>query len=287
MRVNDRTVDGKPTLFVEEIQSDWHQAGRKKGYFSRNKLNELDAKLKENGSLSPEDAVEYNRLVDQEAFLATQGGVPDAPFKTNWHELTLKKAINEAATKGYDQIAFTTGATQANRYDLSRQVDKIDIPIVNADGTRSVRIDPRESTTIKLTVDQNGIATGYGFHSRQFSGKALDEIIGKDLAQKVMGANTGQSFSGGDLEVGGEGMKGFYDKILPKSLEKLGKKYNVKPVLTEMDTPDGKVKVWKFPVPKEMAETVKKQGQPLFQIGAGAVGLGTAGLLGLSEEEQF
>jgi hypothetical protein len=34
LRVNDRTVDGKKTLFVEEIQSDWHQAGRKKGYAS-------------------------------------------------------------------------------------------------------------------------------------------------------------------------------------------------------------------------------------------------------------
>jgi hypothetical protein len=32
MRVNDRTVDGKKTLFIEEIQSDWHQKGRKKGY---------------------------------------------------------------------------------------------------------------------------------------------------------------------------------------------------------------------------------------------------------------
>jgi hypothetical protein len=34
MRVNDRVVDGKKTLFIEEIQSDWHQAGRKKGYQS-------------------------------------------------------------------------------------------------------------------------------------------------------------------------------------------------------------------------------------------------------------
>jgi len=32
MRLNDRVIDGKPTLFVEEIQSDWHQAGRKHGY---------------------------------------------------------------------------------------------------------------------------------------------------------------------------------------------------------------------------------------------------------------
>jgi len=35
MRLNDRVIDGKPTLFVEEIQSDWHQAGRSKGYNPR------------------------------------------------------------------------------------------------------------------------------------------------------------------------------------------------------------------------------------------------------------
>jgi hypothetical protein len=32
MRLNDRVVDGKNTLFIEEIQSDWHQTGRKEGY---------------------------------------------------------------------------------------------------------------------------------------------------------------------------------------------------------------------------------------------------------------
>jgi uncharacterized protein YdaL len=53
----------------------------------------------------------------------SSGGVPDAPFKTSWHELSLKRAIQEAAEKGYDQIAFTTGKTQAERYDLSKQVD--------------------------------------------------------------------------------------------------------------------------------------------------------------------
>jgi hypothetical protein len=33
IRVNDRVdADGKKMLLVEEIQSDWHQAGREKGY---------------------------------------------------------------------------------------------------------------------------------------------------------------------------------------------------------------------------------------------------------------
>ena len=30
-RVDDRTIDNKKTLFIEELQSDWHQDGRKQG----------------------------------------------------------------------------------------------------------------------------------------------------------------------------------------------------------------------------------------------------------------
>ena len=236
MRLNDRVVDGKPTLFVEEIQSDWHQAGRKKGYRTGNERSqraqverELTATtqkrsrlLEEAYALPDSEMTKFITMNEEIKALAThatkleakwssllhqEGGVPDAPFKTSWHELTIKKAINEAATNGYDQVAFTTGKTQAERYP---------------------------------------------------------DDTGKRLA----------------------GMEGFYDKILPKSLEKMGKKYGVKPVLTEMDTPDGKVQVWKFPIPKEMSKTVQEQGQPLFQIGAGAAGLGTAGLLA-TEEDQF
>jgi len=122
----------------------------------------------------------------------------------------------------------------------------------------------------------------------------LDDIIGKELADRIRSdikfptgfSDPGKSveMSGLDLQVGGEGMKGFYDKMLPKKLEKLGKKYGSKPTKTTMQTPDGEVEVWTFNLPKEMRDTVKEQGQPLFQIGAGAAGLGTAGLLATEEE---
>jgi hypothetical protein len=53
LRVNDRTVDGKKTLFVEEIQSDWHQAGRKKGYKSEIE-NENTSLVKQTNSWTAE-----------------------------------------------------------------------------------------------------------------------------------------------------------------------------------------------------------------------------------------
>lgn len=42
IRMNDRTVDGKKSLHLEEIQSDWHQAGRKQGYKSEEAVNKYE-----------------------------------------------------------------------------------------------------------------------------------------------------------------------------------------------------------------------------------------------------
>jgi hypothetical protein len=277
LRVNDRTVDGKKTLFVEEIQSDWHQAGRKKGYAGEASKNaeaefkqysqELATKYNLNPDqnlsmyatmkgMQPEEVARYDQL--QSAWVGSKGRVPDAPFKTSWHELSLKRAIQEASEKGYDQIAFTTGKTQAERYDLSKQINSIALPTVNPDGTRSVRINaPSES--FKMMVDKDGVVTGY-YSATQFTGKPLDEVVGKEMAAKIMDATEPKEFSGLDLQVGGEGMKGFYDNILPKSLEKLGKKFDAKVGKTEMDG----VEVWQMGITPKMRESAMSKGQPLF-----------------------
>jgi hypothetical protein len=280
LRVNDRTVDGKKTLFVEEIQSDWHQAGRKKGYkISTDKWNEL-SNLYQKELTGPLSQKEIDRIAELEKLgeQTSRESVPDAPFKTSWHELSLKRAIQEAAEKGYDQIAFTTGKTQAERYDLSKQINSIAVPSILGN-SRSVRINaPSES--FKMMVDNNGIVTGY-YSATQFTGKPLDEVVGKEMAAKIMEATEPKEFSGLDLQVGGEGMKGFYDNILPKSLDKLGKKFGAKVGKTEMDG----VEVWQMDITPQMRESVTTKGQPLFAVPAIGAGLLGAGMM--QEEEQF
>jgi len=266
MRLNDRVVDGKNTLFIEEIQSDWHQAGRKKGYFSKARLDDLDAKLKKDGKLSPEESQEYNNLTDMEGFPIGSGAVPDAPFKTSWDELTLKRAIKLASDEGYDQIAFTTGKTQADRYKLSKYMNE-----VHFSGSNLTAYDKQGNAIIQ----QTGVTEDQ-----------LPELIGKEAAEKLLNQpkqGTLRSLVGQELEVGGEGMKGFYDKMLPKKLEKLSKRYDAKVKKTTMDTPDGPVEIWAMQLPDELKETVSTQGQPLFQLGAGAVG--TAGIMSLTGED--
>jgi hypothetical protein len=286
MRVNDRVVDGKKTLFIEEIQSDWHQAGRKKGYAGEASKNaeaefkqysqELATKYNLNPDqnlsmyatmkgMQPEEVARYDQL--QSAWVGSKGKVPDAPFKTSWHELSLKRAIQEASEKGYDQIALTTGKTQAERYDLSKQVDTLRAPYDN--GEYVVSFIPKGSNE-------------YEYLGR-FTKDRLPEAVGKDLAEKIIANKDVQTmtYKGEDLAIGGEGMKGFYDNILPKSLEKLGKKFDAKVGKTEMDG----VEVWQMDITPKMRESVTTKGQPLFQVGVGTGAAAGAAAMQDNEEQ--
>lgn len=296
IRVNDRIdADGKKMLLIEELQSDWHQAGREKGYTNpklqaqtQEKIDALKEEHKRLGQLKElatteqeKNAISQQRfdLMNQAQELSKVGtsGVPDAPFKDTWHQLALKRALKYAADNGYERVGLTTGAQQAKRYDLSKQVDEIAVPMVNADGSRSVRIEPTEGSNIKLMVDSKGVVTGYGSGSTQFSGKKLDEVLGKEIADKVMNAQASAKFSGLDLQVGGEGMKKYYDEIYPAFLAKQGKKFNAKTGETRIKTGQGipgGAPVRYIDISPEMKGGVSK-GQPMFAAAPIAgVGLG-------------
>jgi len=256
MRVQDRVgPNGEKILHVEEIQSDWHQAGRKKGYKPEdyveqsNKLEDQFAQLGERRFLllkqaeaMPTHGSEFTNLIDEANSITPKlmqlqeqrdkmrnvinYGVPDAPFKKNWHELAMKRLLNYAAENGYDSIAITPGAEQAKRYDLSKQVDEL-LYKQNPDGT------------YQLSAQAEGRGNMMG---EAIPADKLEDYVGKEVAQKIIDnrgteRNLGGSgsvsqpqdvwgsLSGEGLQVGGEGMKGFYDKMLPDYLNTYGKPY--------------------------------------------------------------
>jgi len=89
LRVNDRTdTDGKKMLFIEELQSDWHQTGKEFGYQNVEGVDE--------GGVE----VPY---------------VPDAPMKNTWHETALRRAVRFAAENGYERIGITPSKVQIAR----------------------------------------------------------------------------------------------------------------------------------------------------------------------------
>lgn len=308
LRLNDRTgPDGEKILFIEEIQSDWHQKGRKQGYKGQEKglISELpEGYTVESGMLPPmpseQSGNQFWRVLDpdgnpvtaqsfnrESAINAaindinnvirgtTASPVPDAPLKKNWHEMSFRRVARMAAEEGYDRIAWTPGKMQAERYNLSTRISEIHLS-----GSNFKAYDLNGDEAISRT----GVRP-----------EDLPELIGKEAADRLMSqeAKNGlRSLTGQELEVGGEGMKGFYDKMLKNYASKWGKKFGSKvgvtkiPAVYEGRLPDDQLRslkdaqlgggheVWSMPVTPKMKDSVLKKGVPFFgAAGATAVGI--------------
>lgn len=219
VRMNDRTIDGKKSLHLEEIQSDWHQQGRTAGYDDPKFRKAAEEKLEKAGyPVSGEDArmaFRDGKITEEEArAIGAKSSIPDAPFKKSWHELALKRMIREAAEKGYDRLSWTPGEAQAARYDLSKSVDKL-------------AYDPK-------TGHLQGFKDGGMAMDNKVTKDKLADFVGKEAADKLLNkptkvlGNGYHTLENADLKIGGEGMKGFYNQIIPKTLEKFGKEHGVK-----------------------------------------------------------
>lgn len=62
-------------------------------------------------------------------------GVAQGPFAKTWHELAFKRMLAEAVDKGYERIAWTTGRTQAERYNLANFFKRIEITEASGGGS--------------------------------------------------------------------------------------------------------------------------------------------------------
>lgn len=317
IRVVDRKgPNGERVLHVEEIQSDWHQAGRKKGYATGKEeqnyidyLNDLQKRVAKSvekdyleAGVAPERALELsekmatkiaedprklaNFLGESEkqmelhlARMQARNAVPDAPFKKNWHELAMKRVMDYAAEGGYDKVAITPGKEQANRYNLAKYIKSI----------QAEPVDDGEGYIMKI-VDKDGKVVA----NHRYEADELPDHVGKEMADRIISSGGGK-FEGLDLQVGGEGMTGFYDQIIPSYINKEYGKYGVRvgqerlpttPMMVKGDddlityTPDS-FDVHSIDITPELRESIKTKGQPLYQ----AIGAGTAGAAAMPEEQ--
>lgn len=186
-RVKDRTLpNGEKVLFIEELQSDWHQKGRKLGFAlkelsdgEREELGnlisrQLEARLVGGSRFSAAEEQRLNELQERER----GSKIPDSPFKKteDWIGLAMKRLIDEAVREGYDRIAWTTGEQQAKRYDLSKHVDELRYDLDENGKSGELRAYKKGS---------NGRAL---VHSAPYTPAELDDVIGKEMAAKLLAA---------------------------------------------------------------------------------------------------
>ena len=227
IRTNERDVGGKKALHIEEIQSDWHQQGQKKGYYtgssSEYSVSETEDGLWEiydsGGELvevehTREAAEDVARQFGEGALTAAPGAgtVPDAPFKKDWHELAFKRALMEGINDpSIERLTWTTGDVQADRYNLAKYINSIEAQAVG--------------DNFNLAVIHKD---GHAQNLRNVTPDELSDHVGKEMAEKIV-REKGGMYSGLDLEVGGEYHKQLYDGKITNFAKKFLKKYGVEP----------------------------------------------------------
>lgn len=263
IRMADRTgPNGEKILHVEELQSDWGQQGRKEGFMDQRAIDawrqkyadavsEMNAARENRMALAdmiaPEPSASdpryiellrerQQRLLSDPDYIAAverqraadtvfrdmspepkRGTVPVGPYVTStegWTDLALKRVLREAAEGGYDRVVFTPGAEQAKRYDLANHVERI-------------AYDPEEKT---LSFVKKGEG-GWHNYDGEVEPEQLAGIIGKDAAEKLLSTEPSKLSGIHNLETegltfGGEGMKAYYDKMVPKRLQELVRKHD-------------------------------------------------------------
>lgn len=312
VRFNERTdTNGRKILFLEELQSDWAQKGKKEGFLGpiptelpdgvriqKNPYGNEWRGVKANGDPITgwhvsEEAAKTGTLRVLAGSEYTEGREtghprkpPAAPFvaKTEaWLGLALKRMIRYAAVNGYDAVAWTTGAQQAERYKLSKHVDRIDVtPRTHGETgekTRGVRIWFKDDNVLELGVDANGVVDNVGRAQGfvEVMGKPLADVIGKEMAERIM-ASDKATFDGDGLDVGGSGMTAFYDRIVPNVANDVLKKLSggkVENVALEIDGEASQQQG--FSITPELRD-LAMAGLPLFSRGAESTGITRAQL---------
>ena len=288
MRLKDRTgPNGEKLLHLEELQSDWHQKGREHGY--KQNLTELPEGYKvvektslaglkdyivldENGKLFAAGLIPETATKNALDNLNNGNRVPNAPFKKNWDEMAIKRLIHHAAENGYHGIVVTPGQEQADRYQLSKRLKQLSI-LKNKNGKYFMRgYTHGQNTSDEAEIEHDDIPED-----------RLKDYIGHELAKKSIEQGGGH-YRGLDLNTGGEGMKGFYDKKVPNIFNAVGKKHGVKMELNshqiekepanrlqvgEMvyEDPAKIAQLHHFPISESLREDVLKNGLPLYKTG--------------------
>ncbi len=237
IRMNDRTgPNGEKILHVEEVQSDWHQKGRKHGYQTKPepRYTVIDGQGMQRGDFETRAAAEAWMRNPPPWFLRGNAevrevpgvptGVPDAPFKTTWAELSMKRVLRYAAEHGYDKVTWTPGEKQAERYDLSKHLKSIEYEPTDEPGHYEIAAYDHAGNEV-ISEDEVSL-------------DRIEALVGKEMAEKIRDdkgdlvterpLRSWRRLSGLDLKVGGEGMRGFYDKILPAKVNALVKKWGAK-----------------------------------------------------------
>lgn len=276
MRLNERG-DG---LFIEELQSDRHQAARKSGYAETLNTNGWRAESlgkntrtgenmwrvydaqgeQQSDATAPtmEAAISQVAASIQRLDVIAAGKIPDAPFRKSeaWGLHLFKRALRDAVASGKSWVGWTTGDTQNERFDLSKQISELQWKPDSGGRGNLVAFD-----------NDGGIVM-----DNDMADTEIGDYVGADVAKRLLESDDRFTSGSGKeirrvrglaLQTGGEGMRGFYDNILPKEIGKYVKQWGATVEKNTLSIGPADVDIWRVNITPAMKEGVE-EGQALF-----------------------
>ena len=181
-----------------------------------------------------------------------------APFVSDtnaWTALLLKRAIAYAQEKGIDRIAWTTGEQQVDRYRMSKSIDELTY----------VKDKKTGKVTISATKDGRTVV------DKEVPANKVQSVVGKDLADQIEQNNgleidneyeTSGVISGLDLDVGGDGVRDYYNKTVGRVADKLLKDFDGKVGVMNIE---GTGQQLGFVITPKLQSQVAEDGLPMFR----------------------
>jgi hypothetical protein len=251
VRFKTRDLNGKKVLSVEEMQSDFAIAAKRKTVYGE--------------------------------------GVTDFPFKQNWYELVTKRLIRYAADNGFDAIAIPKGSVAATRY--GKQGGLAHKVTIQDTGTNvQVKFLDKNGLTVSeirflkdegmLQPDKSRVLVSMEKFKKVVGEKAGNEYLEKLAANEALGETASylpteiHKFEKPIFAGEGKGKHQLYDLAIPSFMKKYGKKWNAKvyddnvPIFEFPDDPKAirSMPVTILEITPAMKKAVQEGSQSLFEI---------------------
>ena len=266
MRVTDREIDGKgKAYFIEELQSDWHQQGRKEGYKTGRDLDEINAEYEE-AYEQWESNFDYSDYYSD--YYKSRG------INNGWMaDQTVKARLRDVFESDQDKwplVAkqYSVGSPERTMIDaiISDLQSRENLPEIIAQYERVQDLFGQELT------EEDGVPNA------PFKGDSwLRLSLKKALVDAVESGADSFSWSSGEIlkkryERSGTTtlFENQYNKKMPSIVESLTKQ---KPERVSNGNATNPEDVWVVPITDELKASIESEGFSLFQ----ATGDGTRG----------
>lgn len=279
-RVQDFTDDrGKRVLFVDEIQSDWHNAGAKAGFIGVNVENKVAQREKAREDLvrRREDALARWREINSRAIDMTDSlyGLLEElgngrKFTINWDSVYDYVVGETDSPRAYD--------TWGNQQSVLDAFSKILEDEKLLTDVRDVRQKAKASKTERDAIDsevrkiREETAHFQPAPEAPFAGTSdsyLLFVVKNLLRMAAEGGYDTVAWTPADMQVArwdkkyAEGYSIEYDQELPKLMRKYGNQWGMKVGSTWLN--QGQEEVWSADLTDAMKQSVTQTGQPFFQ----------------------